>query len=92
MPVRSKVLDTLLLKRAESWIDSQLDRRGISCIETAATLQEAISQCRKRGQTVYVALLDVKKGVRHSLALRDVPETIRYGDGPQTMAHPVQQL
>lgn len=67
MPVLSKVLDTILLNKAENWIDSKLDelqganRRGVSSIETSATLQEAIASNVKQGHTVYVALLDVKK-------------------------------
>ncbi len=67
MPVLGKVLDTLLVKRAESWIDSTLDdlqganRRCTSSLEVSAVLQEVISHNMNRGHTVYVALLDIKK-------------------------------
>ncbi len=67
MPVLGKVIDLLLLKRVNGWITSTLDdlqganRTGISSLETAACLKETIAHNANKGNTVYVALLDVKK-------------------------------
>lgn len=57
-PLISKVKDTLLLQRAEEWIDQKLDslqeanRHGSSCIETAASLQEAVAHSTNQKHTV----------------------------------------
>ncbi len=67
MPVIGKVLDTLLLQRADPWLDRKLDelqganRKGTSSLETSAVLQTAISHHVNQGHTVSVAMLDVKK-------------------------------
>jgi len=67
MPVLGKVMDSLLLKQADGWINSTLDelqganRNGVSSLETAACLQEAIAHSVNRGSSVYVALLDIRK-------------------------------
>lgn len=67
MPVLGKVLDSLLLKRFDTWMITTLDRlqganrSGVSSLETAACLQQAIATNTSPAQSVYVALLDVKK-------------------------------
>ena len=67
MPVLGKVMDTLLLKQVDGWINDTLDdlqganRAGVSSLETAAVLQETIAHCVTKGTTMYVALLDIRK-------------------------------
>ncbi len=67
MPVLGKVLDSLLLKSVDTWMTTTLDRlqganrSGVSSLETAACLQQAIATNTSPEHATYVALLDVKK-------------------------------
>ena len=83
MPVLSKVLDTILLSRAEDWISSKLDelqeanRRGISCIVTAAILQEAMHRFQyQTGTHSLCGPFGREKSVRYSVARRNVRQAL----------------
>ena len=67
MSVLGKVYDRILLKRSEAWFSAiqneqqGANRKHCSSLHTSLTLQEAVSHFAKRGETVYIALLDTQK-------------------------------
>ena len=69
LPVLYKILEKLIMQREAEWLqNSQVvdDVQGagkIKCssLHTSMLLQEVIAENRTKGETVYVALLDIKK-------------------------------
>ncbi len=62
-----KIYDSILVTRSNDWFQEVLDdlqgakHKHCSSIHTSLILREAIAYCTERGNTVYTALLDVKK-------------------------------